>query len=111
MPILNKALIEQYRDALGNDVFLETINLYVEQSAIYLEQLAQSTKDKDYKYWQESCHILKSASGNSGLEQVFKKVADLEYSKEEFSQLEKQLAELSELNEIGIREIKQFLQQ
>ncbi|WOH37150.1 hypothetical protein RI844_17560 [Thalassotalea fonticola] len=109
MEFLDKELIKQYMDALGNEVFNQTIDLYIEQSEIYLKQLNNAISDQNYTLWQESCHILKSASGNTGLKQVFIKAGNIEYSKRDFSQLAKDLDELHQLNKISIEHIQKWL--
>ncbi|OUS23867.1 hypothetical protein A9Q98_14535 [Thalassotalea sp. 42_200_T64] len=109
MDFLDDTLIEQYLDVLGFDVFLQTVALYVEQSSIYLKQLHQAIEQQDHALWQESCHILKSASGNTGLKQVFSKAGELEYSKQEFSSLAQGLAELEQLNITSIERIQKRL--
>ncbi|KGJ99297.1 Hpt domain-containing protein [Thalassotalea sp. ND16A] len=109
MDFLDDTLIEQYLDVLGFDVFLQTVALYVEQSSIYLQQLDQAIEQQDYAMWQESCHILKSASGNTGLKQVFSKAGELEYSTQEFTKLAQGLAELKQLNKVSIERIQKRL--
>ena len=111
MDILDKELIKQYMDALGNEVFNQTVDLYIEQSKIYLNQLSNAISTKDYSLWQESCHILKSASGNTGLKQVFTKAGDVEYSRQDFEQLAKDLDELHEINNVSIVQIQKWLAQ
>ncbi|WNC71653.1 Hpt domain-containing protein [Thalassotalea psychrophila] len=109
MEFLDKELIKQYMDVLGSEVFNQTVDLYIEQSEIYLNQLRDAIKNQDYTLWQESCHILKSASGNTGLKQVFAKAGNAEYSKQEFVLLAKDLDELQELNKISIEQIQKWL--
>lgn len=109
MEILDKELIKQYMDVLGSEVFNQTVDLYIEQSEIYLKQLNNAITNQDYTLWQESCHILKSASGNTGLKQVFNKAGTVEYSKQDFTQLAKDLEELYELNTISIEQIQKWL--
>lgn len=109
MEFLDKELIKQYMDVLGSEVFNQTVDLYIEQSEIYLQQLNNAISNQDYALWQESCHILKSASGNTGLKQVFNKAGNVEYSKQEFGYLAKDLDELQELNKVSIEQIQKWL--
>lgn len=109
MQILDETIINQYRDVLGSEIFNETVNLYIEQSAIYLKQLNLAVSEKDYPQWQDGCHILKSASGNTGLKQVFSLVSDIEYSKENFDELAKKLLELEQLNQHSIAVLQKWL--
>ena len=102
MDFLDVILIEQYQDVLGPEVFLQTVALYEQQSAIYFKQLDRAIEQQDYALWQDSCHILKSASGNPGLTQVFSKAGELEYSKLEFTDLAQGLTELEQLNKVSI---------
>lgn len=111
MELLDLEIAGQYKDVLGVEVFGETVDLYVEQSHLYLDKLKQAVVDKNYLNWQDSCHILKSASGNTGLKQVFLKVKELEYSKDDFEQLSKALEELELLNSQSIAAIQKWLAQ
>lgn len=111
MQILDEVIINQYRDVLGAEVFNQSVNLYVEQSDIYLKQLNSAVTQKDYQQWQSGCHILKSASGNTGLKQVFTLVSNIEYSKDSFTELAKQLSQLEQLNNHSIEVLKKWLAQ
>lgn len=111
MEALNLEIINQYKDMLGADMFLETISLYEQQASEYFIKLAQAIQDEDYAQWKDSCHILKSASGNVGLKDVYEKVKDLEYSKESFEYLSTQLSMLKTLNDDGLVAVKKWLAQ
>ena len=108
---LNSPLIEQYQDVLGPEVFNETVELYKEQAQKYIQQLKQSLQQEDRKEWQEGCHILKSASGNIGLQAVFTVVGELEYSGESFAELGSKLQSLIELNESSLEFLTKKLTQ
>ena len=111
MEYLNSTLIAQYQEVLGNDVFVETVELYKEQAQKYFQQLQLSIEGQDQESWQEGCHILKSASGNIGLHAVFTLVGELEYSTDSFDVFAKQLQELIELNEISVELLTKKLTQ
>ena len=111
MELLDLEIAGQYKDVLGVEVFGETVDLYVEQSHLYLDKLKQAVVEKNYLNWQDSCHILKSASGNTGLQQVFLKLKELEYAKDDFEQLSKALEELELLNLQSIAAIQKWLAQ
>lgn len=109
MEYLELTIISQYREMLGLDVFEQTLELYTEQSDIYLNKLQKTIELEDYALWKDNCHVLKSASGNTGLKLVHKKVSDLEYSDKPFTELAKELDGLIELNQISIKELKKWL--
>ncbi|WP_185962620.1 Hpt domain-containing protein [Thalassomonas sp. M1454] len=111
MELLDLEIAGQYKDVLGIEVFSETVDLYVEQSQLYIDKLKQAVAEQNYANWQESCHILKSASGNTGLKQVFNQVKELEYSKDDFAVLSVALEKLESLNKESIQAIKKWLTQ
>lgn len=111
MEYLELSIISQYREMLGLEVFEQTLDLYIEQSGLYLDKLQKVIEIEDYAQWKDDCHVLKSASGNTGLKQVHAKVSELEYSEKPFTELAKELESLIELNNISIVELKKWLAQ
>lgn len=111
MDLLETEIINQYKDVLGAEVFQQTIDLYIEQSDIYINKLQQAISNSSYEAWQESCHILKSASGNTGLKCMFAKVNELEYSQQSFNELNIEVEALKVLNQQSISAIKKWLAQ
>ncbi len=109
MDLLDLDLIRQYREVLGSETYLQTIALYEEQSWLYIEKLTKAIASESYQDWQDSCHILKSASGNTGLKLVYGKASELEYSKQQFSILANEIPELTLLNQQSISAIKKWL--
>lgn len=111
MDLLELEIITQYKDVLGAEIFQQTVDLYVEQSDKYINKLEQAISDSSYDAWQDSCHILKSASGNTGLKCVFAKVSELEYSKRSFTEFTIEVEALKVLNQQSISAIKKWLAQ
>ncbi|TLU67156.1 hypothetical protein FE810_02400 [Thalassotalea litorea] len=109
MDILDKTLISQYRDVLGHEVFMQNVDLYKEQAVKYFLKLEQAIELQSYPQWQENCHILKSASGNTGLKEVYQLASDLEYSQADFSELSEQLMNLIVKNDQAIKALEQWL--
>ncbi|WP_371376166.1 Hpt domain-containing protein [Thalassotalea aquiviva] len=111
MDFLNTELMTQYKDMLGADMYQQTVDLYEQQSQNYLTKLSDAVEQQDYDHWKDSCHILKSASGNLGLKKVFEKVAELEYSKQDFAILATELDALKVLNNASMVALKEWLNQ
>ncbi len=111
MDVLNFEIINQYKDMLGAEMFLETVDLYEQQTVEYFEKLEDAIGAEDYKQWKDSCHVIKSASGNVGLKAVYTKVAAMEYCEDSFAELADQLQTLKQLNVDGLVEIKKWLTQ
>lgn len=109
MEHLNTQIISEYTKALGKDVFLQTIDLYEQQAATYFTHLAEAVEKSDYHAWQQHCHIMKSAAGNVGLNSLHQLLGSVEYSKDDFSQLNSELLKMRELHQLSLVELKKWL--
>lgn len=91
-------LLQGYLDSLGAAVVKRMLDLYIQQSSLYLESILLAVEQKSASDWQESCHKMKGAAGSVGLLQVHKQVASLEKSTEDWLIKEEAVESLVELN-------------
>ncbi|MDN3653365.1 hypothetical protein QWY77_11495 [Thalassotalea ponticola] len=111
MDNLNTQLINEYVQALGQDVFIQTVELYEQQAQAYLHQLGEVAKIADHVQWQLQCHAMKSAAGNMGLQQLHAMLSSLEHSQETALQLTQRVEQLTQLNQQSLQQLKQWLAQ
>jgi len=104
---LDLDLLQGYIDNLGKAVVEQMLQLYVSQSAIYLDDIRGNVTQDKQKLWQESCHKMKGAAASVGLLLVHKKLVAIE--KIEVTESEK-LAHLTELDETNTRANNEFTQ-
>ncbi|NQY34258.1 MAG: hypothetical protein HRT37_04665 [Alteromonadaceae bacterium] len=106
---LNIDLLNSYLTSLDVGVIGKMLELYMEQSGIYLEEIKESNADDSQLLWQESCHKMKSATGSIGLKRLHAKLAEIEMSA--VSQKEKavSISELEKLNEKGVQDFQKWL--
>ena len=64
---LDLDLLQGYIDNLGKAVVEQMLQLYISQSAIYIDDIRSNVSDDKQKLWQESCHKMKGAAGSVGL--------------------------------------------
>lgn len=106
---LDLDLLQGYIDNLGKSVVEQMLELYITQSAIYLEDIASNTGSEKQKLWQECCHKMKGAAGSVGLLLVHKKLVDIEKSSMPEEDKKIQLLELSRLNGEANTEFNEWL--
>lgn len=102
---LDLDLLQGYIDNLGKAVVEQMLQLYVSQSAIYIEEITSFIDADNQKMWQESCHKMKGAAGSVGLIFVHKKLASIEKSEEDKSI---KLAHLDELKALNLKANEEF---
>lgn len=106
---IDTGLLQGYLDNLGADVVEQMLDLYAQQSTIYIKDIEQTITDESQTDWQESCHKMKGAAGSVGLTNVHATLASIEKSTELWAEKSKQLATLATLNKESIDSFSQWL--
>ena len=101
-------LINGYLEALDLAVIEQMLDLYVQQSALYLTAINSAVVTADQKAWQEQCHKMKGASASAGLSQVHQKLILIEKSNEDSETKAQHLQVLSLLNQQAIAAFQQW---
>ncbi|GHE93280.1 Hpt domain-containing protein [Thalassotalea profundi] len=95
---LDIELLQGYVDNLGVSVVRKMLELYTQQSTLYIEAITLSMSEQSQTNWQDSCHKMKGAAGSVGLLQVHKQVASLEKSTKDWLLKTGDIESLIELN-------------
>ncbi|MGB1262682.1 MAG: Hpt domain-containing protein [Cognaticolwellia sp.] len=106
---LDLTLINGYLEALDLDVIEQMLNLYIQQSAVYLTAINSALAAKEQKSWQEQCHKMKGAAASAGLSQVHQQLTEIEKSTEEWAQKAQQISVLTALNQQAITTFQHWL--
>ena len=75
-------LLSGYLENLGTDTLRQMMDLYIEQSKNYLNDIAAALAADDQSLWQEHCHKMKGAAASAGLVVVHALLVDIEKSTE-----------------------------
>ena len=75
-------LLSGYLENLGTDTLRQMMDLYVEQSKHYLNDISAALAEDDQSLWQEHCHKMKGAAASAGLVVVHALLVDIEKSTE-----------------------------
>jgi len=102
-------LLSGYVSSLGKNIVQQMLDLYVQQSEVYLCDINNSIKEQSQTLWQESCHKMKGATGSVGLSVVHAKLVGLEKSAEAWSIKQQLISELSQENEKAIASFNAWL--
>lgn len=106
---LNLTLINGYLEVLDIGVLQQMLDLYVQQSQLYLTGIDEAITQTDQKLWQEHCHKMKGSAASAGLLQVYDKLVAIEKSAEEWSVKEKHANALRLVNQQAIDVFKEWL--
>jgi len=106
---LDLDLLQGYIDNLGKAVVEQMLQLYISQSAIYIDDIRSNVSDDKQKLWQESCHKMKGAAGSVGLLLVHKKLVSIEKMVESENLKKQHITELDELNTQANTEFNDWL--
>lgn len=112
MPIteqLDLTLINGYLEVLDHAVIQQMLDLYSQQSVLYLAEIENAVTLADQKLWQEQCHKMKGAAASTGLCQVHKKLVEIEKSEQSWQIKSEHLQELRLLNQAGMKVFEQWL--
>ena len=106
---IDKELIQGYLDNLGVAVVAQMLDLYINQSEVYLSEISGAIEQASQPEWQERCHKMKGAAGSVGLLQVHAHLVAIEKSTEDWTQKSEHVARLSSLNSEAILVFKEWL--
>ena len=106
---LDLTLINGYLEALDIEVLQQMLDLYVQQSQIYLTDIDEAITQADQKLWQQHCHKMKGSAASAGLTQAYNKLVAIEKSTEEWSAKVEHLHTLRLINQQAIEAFKQWL--
>lgn len=106
---LDTDLLSGYLESLGKSVVEQMIELYQQQSQIYMRDIHSAAVDENQKEWQSHCHKMKGAAASVGLLNVHQTLASVE--KSEVSKQEKLaiMADIETKNESAVSAFKQWL--
>ncbi|GLX77952.1 hypothetical protein tinsulaeT_12920 [Thalassotalea insulae] len=106
---LDMALLSGYLDNLGAEIVQQMLDLYQQQSVVYLNDINQAMEVQSQPDWQESCHKMKGAAGSAGLIGVHQKLVAIEKSTDSWPIKKQYFQELSTLNQAAISCFTQWL--
>jgi HPt (histidine-containing phosphotransfer) domain-containing protein len=110
---LDLELLNGYLNSLGQEVLIKMLDLYTQQSSVYLQDIEQTLTENNaplsQQAWQEHCHKLKGASGSVGLVKVHLMLVAMEKLTATISVKTESLQNLQQLNQLAIAEFKQWL--
>lgn len=105
----DQALIQGYLENLGVSVVERMLDLYIQQSAIYLQEIEQAIATESQDDWQERCHKMKGAAASVGLMNIHAFMADIEKSTLPWAEKDQLIEQVSELNVEAIERFKTWL--
>lgn len=106
---LDVNLLDGYLDTLGQDIVQQMLDLYIQQSTTYIDDIADAAKQESQDLWQERCHKMKGATGSVGLLATHAKLVVIEKLTDAWSEKSSHVIELISLNEQAISAFKEFL--
>jgi HPt (histidine-containing phosphotransfer) domain-containing protein len=106
---LDVSLLDGYVDSLGLDIVKQMLDLYIQQSITYLEDISDSIEQNSQALWEERCHKMKGATGSVGLLVAHAKLVAIEKISDEWPEKLKHRLELVEINREAIDAFKQWL--
>jgi HPt (histidine-containing phosphotransfer) domain-containing protein len=107
---LDKSLLSGYLDALGKDVIQQMLDLYIQQSVTYIDDITRALKQESQSLWEDYCHKMKGATGSVGLLQVHAKLVAIEKSTACLEDKHVLLTDLIEVNERAIIAFKSWVE-
>jgi HPt (histidine-containing phosphotransfer) domain-containing protein len=110
--VLDHNLLNDYKVNLGVDILQEMLQLYINQSTIYLADLTEIKALSDNHLWHERCHKMKSAASSSGLVSVRHCLIEMEKLIDAtVSERKQAIKELDTVNQQAITEFQQWLRE
>ncbi|UUO24022.1 phosphorelay protein [Colwellia sp. M166] len=106
---LDLSLINGYLEALDIAIIQQMLDLYIQQSALYLAAINTAIVAEDQKAWQEHCHKMKGSAASAGLSQVHQKLVAIEKMTENWQVKVTHLHVLTQLNQQAIEVFRQWL--
>lgn len=106
---LDVNLLDGYLESLGLDIVEQMLDLYIQQSITYLEDISDSLEQKSQEQWEERCHKMKGATGSVGLLAAHAKLVAIERISNEWPDKLTHMSELVEINREAIDAFKKWL--
>ncbi|MDG1753006.1 MAG: phosphorelay protein [Thalassotalea sp.] len=106
---LDTDLLTGYVENLGKDIVQQMLDLYIQQSVVYLRDINEAITECSQPLWQDHCHKMKGATGSVGLTLVHAKLVTIEKSTDDWNVKESYINELSELNNEAIASFTAWL--
>lgn len=106
---LDTDLLAGYVENLGKDIVQQMLDLYIQQSVVYLKDIDEAMTACSQSLWQESCHKMKGATGSVGLTSVHGKLVAIEKSTEAWDVKKNYTEELEALNLAAIDSFTSWL--
>jgi len=108
---LDEELLNGYLEQLDKSVIAKMLDLYLQQSRLYLDEISAAVEEDSQEQWQDRCHKMKGAAGSIGLKQLHAKLVMAEKFTEAQDQKRQLLAEILDLNDTAIAAFKAWLEQ
>jgi HPt (histidine-containing phosphotransfer) domain-containing protein len=102
-------LLDGYYDSLGQNIVQKMLDLYIQQSATYTQEIADAIAEESQELWQDRCHKMKGATGSVGMVSAHKKLVTIEKVLSLWQEKQVYLSELIEINEQAINAFKVWL--
>jgi HPt (histidine-containing phosphotransfer) domain-containing protein len=106
---LDVNLLEGYLDSLGQDILQQMLDLYIQQSKTYIEEITDSIEKESQDLWQARCHKMKGATGSVGLLAAHAKLVAVEKISGQWPEKSIHISELINLNKQAITAFKTWL--
>jgi HPt (histidine-containing phosphotransfer) domain-containing protein len=106
---LDKELLSDYVQRLGRGVVKQMFDLYIQQVALYINDIESSLLCDNSQLWQEHCHKMKGAAGSVGLKSLHLRLKEMEKTTINMSGKAHQLAELKTHNKQAIAAFDDWL--
>ena len=106
---LDVNLLDGYLDSLGQDIVQQMLDLYIQQSVTYIEDIKDALEQESQELWQERCHKMKGATGSVGLLVAHAKLVAIEKLSDSWLEKTTYLSELGDINEQAIAAFKAWL--
>ncbi|WDE08425.1 Hpt domain-containing protein [Thalassomonas viridans] len=87
------------------------LDLYMQQSRLYLDEISAAVTEDSQDKWQDRCHKMKGAAGSIGLKQLHAKLVVAEKFTEGQNQKRQLLTEILALNDSAVAAFKSWLEQ
>ena len=100
--LLDEELLLGYLNNLGKDIVRQMIDLYTQQSKIYLDDINLAIAEQSTPLWHEHCHKMKGAAGSVGLKALHSYLVKIEKADVLSEEKLLMLRELIKLNNSGI---------
>ena len=106
---LDLVLLQGYLDNIGSDVVSKMLDLYIQQSKIYLEDIGQASLGNSQAVWHDACHKMKGAAGSVGLREVHAKLVAIENLTETSTIKQEEVITLDKLNQVAIERFQMWI--